>query len=333
MKVLILGGTGFFGKELTLSCALRGDEVTVFSRRCPIDGLPPKIRQVRGDRSVRPDLMRLSIEKWDVIFDNICFSPEDASVAIEAFTGRTGLLVFTSSEAVYYTLSSASSPFRETHTEIFPEDTVLRSKGEFFRYAFGKKDAERVYIKAWDETRFPVSIARFPIVIGPADPTLRAYSYWIRIADDGQILAPGMEFLKRVIYSGDAAKALQILASSRNVSGQIFNFGECIPVTLREWIILSASIMGKKPVTIPVTFEWLKEKGVRPDFSPFSSRKDYVIDLSKAIEKLGWSSSVMRDWMTKTIDWHFMKYSGPPPADYAGRKKELELAGLFAQAQ
>ncbi|MFH1620069.1 MAG: NAD-dependent epimerase/dehydratase family protein [bacterium] len=327
MKILILGGTSFFGKELAvLLCKKERNEVTVFSRRCPIPGMPPEIRQVRGDRTVRPDLVRMSVEKWDVVIDNICFSSEDAKTAVEVFSGRMGLWVFTSSEAVYYTLKGISSPYRELHPGLLEDNEKMRSAGDFWSYAFGKKDAEKVFLDAYRDKKFPVAIARMPIVVGPCDSTLRAYSYWIRIADGGPLLLPGIEFSKRFISSRDAARTLHTLAFARSVSGEAFNFGDSVPINLREFVDLSASIMNRAAEKIPVAFEWLKEKGIKPSFSPFSGRSDTVMDLTKAEKVLNWRSSQTRDWMKDAIEWFFMKYSGPAPENYAGRKMELELA-------
>ena len=74
MRILILGGTSFFGKEAAIRLSKAGNEVTVFSRRAPVEGLPLDIRQTRGDRTVEIDLSRMSVEPWDAIIDNICFT-------------------------------------------------------------------------------------------------------------------------------------------------------------------------------------------------------------------------------------------------------------------
>ena len=161
MKILILGGTSFFGKEFAIKAHKEGHQVTVFSKRCPTNGLPLDIKQVRGDRSVHVDLIRMSVDIWDVIIDNICYSPKDAENAIKAFTGRVGLYIFTSSEDVYSILDGASSPYRERHTEIFKENTALRERGEY-QYAFNKLDAEKTFLNAFKEKKFPVSTIRFP---------------------------------------------------------------------------------------------------------------------------------------------------------------------------
>ena len=49
MRILILGGTSYFGKEAAIRLQQAGNEVTVFSRRVPVDGLPLDIKQVVGE--------------------------------------------------------------------------------------------------------------------------------------------------------------------------------------------------------------------------------------------------------------------------------------------
>ena len=180
MKILILGGTSFFGKETAALFFNKGHEVTVFSRRAPVEGLPLDIKQTRGERAVEIDLSRMATQKWDAIIDNICFNAEDARKAVKIFSGRTGLYVFTSSASVYAVLEGASSPYRETQTQLLPRKAELKEK---YAYAIGKYEAERVFLSAFIEKSFPAVIIRPSAVIGPDDPTLRAYSYWLRLAE------------------------------------------------------------------------------------------------------------------------------------------------------
>jgi len=142
MRILILGGTSFFGKETAIRLHKAGNEVTVFSRRAPVEGLPLDIRQTRGDRTVEIDLSRMAVEPWDVIIDNICFTAEDAQKAIRVFSGRTGLYLFTSSASVYSVLEGSSSPFRENQTELLALKPQLKEK---YAYGLGKYGAEILY--------------------------------------------------------------------------------------------------------------------------------------------------------------------------------------------
>lgn len=325
MKVLILGGTSFFGKQTAYYVFSQENSVTVFSRKAPVDGLPLDIKQTRGDRTVEVDLVRMSTEKWDIIFDNICYTKDDAEKAIKAFNGRVGRYIFTSSEAVYYLIKDLASPFRENHTEIF-KDSLEFKKGGFWDYARGKLEAEEVFLKAWQQDKFPVCIIRLPIVIGPEDNTLRAYSYWLRIADGYPFFTPGYGYSKRFAYSKDVARwVYDIMRADIDVRGEIFNLGDETVLSLADFLKLSAEIMNKPLLSVPADFDWLKENGFDISASPYSSKRDYIIDISKAKEKLNLKSTPVRDWLNETLNWFFFKYNGPKPSNYANRKKEIEL--------
>jgi nucleoside-diphosphate-sugar epimerase len=325
MKTLILGGTSFFGREAAKLLLKGGCEVTIFSKRCPIDGLPLDIIQSRGDRTVEIDLARMATETWDVVIDNICYTAEDAEKAVRVFSGRTGLYIFTSSASVYSVLYGACAPFREIQTELLPAKIYLRDK-PYYTYAAGKYAAEKVFLGAFTEKKFPVVIVRPPVVIGPDDPTLRAYSYWLRLSDGGPLILPNPAVSARYVFSKDLARAFELLIYARDIYGQAFNFGDSAVITLEDFVKISARILHREARLVVPEHSWLKINGFDFSASPFSGASDFVVDLSKAEKTLDWRSTEMRVWLEETINWFFLKYTGPMPANYSSRKKELELA-------
>ncbi|MFA6435506.1 MAG: NAD-dependent epimerase/dehydratase family protein [Elusimicrobiales bacterium] len=325
MKILILGGTSFFGRETAKLLSGNGNEVTVFSRRCPIDGLPPDITQIRGDRTVEIDLTRMAVGTWDAVIDNICYTAEDAQKAVRIFNGRTGLYIFTSSASVYSALQGASTPFREIQTELLPLRTDLKDK-PYYNYAAGKYAAEKTFLDACGGKKFPAIIIRPPVVIGPGDPTLRAHSYWLRLSDDGPLIVPNPTVSARYIFSKDLARAFELLIGAKNIYGQAFNFGDSAVITLEDFVKISARILHKEPRILAPGHAWLKANGFNFAASPFSGASDFIVDISKAEKALGWRSTEMHAWLEETINWFFLKYTGPMPENYSLRKQELELA-------
>ncbi len=322
MRILILGGTNFFGKEAAIRLHKAGNDVTIFSRCAPVDGLPLDIRQARGDRTVEIDLSRMAVEPWDAVIDNICYTAEDARKAIRVFNGRTGLYLFTSSAAIYSILAGSSSPFREKQAELLPLRAPLKEK---YAYSLGKYEAEREYLKAYTETRFPAAILRPPVVIGPNDPTLRAYSYWLRLADGGPLFLPGFAFNNRFLFSRDAARALEALIYAKAPQGKTYNFGDSQTMTLDDFVRLSARIMHREAEILYPEYSWMKENGFDFAATPFSMGGDFVLDISKAESELGWTSTPAAAWLEETINWYLFSYTGPAPKNYASRKAEMSL--------
>ncbi len=323
MRILILGGTSFFGRETAIRLFQAGNDVTVFSRRVPVDGLPLDIRQSRGDRTVEIDLSRMAVEPWDVVIDNICYNAEDAAKAIRVFSGRAGLYIYTSSASIYSVLEGSNSPFRETQAELLPLKGQLKEK---YAYGLGKYAAEQEFLKAFRERRFPAVIVRPPVVIGPSDPTLRAYSYWLRLADGGPLFLPGFAFSNRFVFSKDMARAFETLACAAEPQGKAYNFGDSASMTLDDLVKVSARVMHREAQVLYPDYAWLKENNFNFEASPFSMGGDFVLDISRAEKDLGWTSTPAAKWLEETINWYLFSYTGPAPANYASRKAELELA-------
>ena len=332
MKILILGGTKFFGKETAKLLAGAGHEVTVFSRRAPIPGLPLDITQTRGDRTVEADLVRMSTTVWDAVIDNICYTADDAQKAVRVFSGRTGLYIFTSSSSVYSLLQGAASPFREIQTEVLPLRPVLGDK-PYISYAKGKYEAEKVFLAAAREKKFPVVMLRPPVVIGPEDPTLRAYSYWLRLGDGGPIILPNPSVRARYVFSKDLARVFLLLLSDDTLYGQALNIGDSGVLSLEDLVKLSARIMHKDADIVVPEHSWLKANSFNFEASPFSGAADFIVDISRAEKTLGWRSTEAHAWLEESINWFFLKYGGPRPDNYASRKSEMELARRWREGE
>jgi nucleoside-diphosphate-sugar epimerase len=323
MKILILGGTSFFGRETAIRLQKAGNEVTIFSRKAPVEGLPLDIRQTRGDRTVEIDLSRMAVEPWDVIIDNICYTAEDARKAINVFNNRVGLYIYTSSASIYSVLDGSSSPFRETQAELLSLKGQLKEK---YAYGLGKYAAEKEFLQAFLQKKFPAVIIRPPVVVGPNDPTLRAYSYWLRLADGGPLFLPGFAFQNRFVFSKDMARAFEALLYAREPFGRAYNIGDSAAMTLDDFIKVSARIMHKEAEILYPDYGWLKENGFDFEAAPFTMSGDFVLDIARAEKELDWQSTPAAKWLEETINWYLFSYTGPAPKNYAGRKKELELA-------
>ena len=55
MRLLVLGGTRFFGRHLVEAALARGHEVTLFNRGRHGAGLLPEAERLEGDRDARRD--------------------------------------------------------------------------------------------------------------------------------------------------------------------------------------------------------------------------------------------------------------------------------------
>src|SRR5690606_8317212 len=88
MRLLLLGGTSFFGKDICRTFKAAGWDVTLFTRgNVTPDDLPPHAH-IRGDRNKPADLKRAAeAGPWDLVIDNIAYEAAHVKQATDAFRG------------------------------------------------------------------------------------------------------------------------------------------------------------------------------------------------------------------------------------------------------
>lgn len=101
MRILILGGTWFLGRELAKCALTRGWEVTSFTRGR--SGLPPEgVEHVTGDRRSADDLRQLvEAGPWDATVDTSAYEPGDVDQALAELGDQAGLYVLMSTVSAY----------------------------------------------------------------------------------------------------------------------------------------------------------------------------------------------------------------------------------------
>jgi len=64
--------------------------------------------------------------------------------------------------------------------------------------------------------------------------------------------------------------------------------------------------------------------GLGTSFSPFFSRRPFILDVQKARKDLNYSSTSFELWMRQTTRWFKEDYEGKPPENYIMRERERE---------
>jgi hypothetical protein len=98
--VLVIGGSRYFGKRLIARLLAAGDRVTVLNRGSSAP--PAGVVHLIADRDDE-DALRAALgpRTFDVVVDQVCYTPRQAAIARRVFTGRTGRYVMTSTVEVY----------------------------------------------------------------------------------------------------------------------------------------------------------------------------------------------------------------------------------------
>jgi nucleoside-diphosphate-sugar epimerase len=332
MKILVIGGTRFFGYHIVQRLLADGHDVTLFNRGQTPDDLGDRVRRVKGDRNDRRDFrQKLEKEKFDVAVDMIAFVAEDSRSAVETLNGKVGHFFHISTGSVYIVTRDFPCPLQEKDfdREIIPRPT---KNGEWWDYGFHKRKCEEILRQAYEKHRFPATILRLPIVMGERDYTLRAYSYFLRLEDGKPVVLPdgGLNAFTH-IYQDDIARTVSGNLLNSRAHGQAYNLAQQEIVTLRSFVRAAARILGRNPEFVDIPTWVLDGTGLGTSFSPFSMRRPFILSTEKARRDLGFSSTAFETWLRKTIRWFKEDYTGGPPDNYRGRAKEVALSSQYLE--
>ncbi|PAK53505.1 NAD-dependent epimerase/dehydratase family protein [Paenibacillus sp. 7541] len=283
-NVLVLGGTRFFGRRLVSRLIEAGADVTILTRGVSEDPFGDKVQRLQADRT-DPDALRQAVEgqQWDVVYDNICYTPEEAEQAAEIFAGRTGLYVLTSTLAVY---DNADHPLQEGDFDPYnyPVQTNPERK---YSYKEGKRLSEAVL---FGRSNLAVAAVRFPIVLGTDDYTKRLWFHIEHAAQGEPIGLPAPDAQISFVHAEEAAACLQWIGEVK-LEGPV-NACSDGTVSVRE-------IMGMIELEIGQTASLVSE-APQEHQSPFGVPQDWVMSNARAAET-GFTFWNVKAWMPELI--------------------------------
>ncbi len=269
MKVLILGGTGFFGKQL----ANYWPDAVIASRHKP----ESSHQYVKIDRTQASSLSVLAEQKWDIIYDQICFNAHDAKISSEIFSQRCSHYIMTSTIGVYGSVCSNA-----IEDDFIAENHTISDRSD---YATGKRDAEHTL----SQSTIKNTRVRFPVVLGKADPTDRFNNFIHQILKG---LAPIQQNKISIISSDCAAQTLYEIGLHHRMG--VFNACSEGDLSARQII---EYLKDKRHIDIPDFMN------AEPDIkSLFNRPGEWTIDNSK-LKDIGINFDKTADWINSLIDF------------------------------
>ncbi|MBI4497172.1 MAG: SDR family oxidoreductase [Chloroflexi bacterium] len=245
MKVLVMGGSRFNGFYLVQELVRQGHEVTVFNRGLTPTDFPPEVRRRYGDRKDHQQLPEvLGREEFDCIQDISAYTLDDVQSMVELFEGRAGHYIFASSTVVY--AASKVLPLAED----FPVELGPLQQD----YGRNKILCEQYLIGRYRERHFPVTIARFSMVLGPRNIIAeREQMMFVRLLRGRKILVPGDgTTLGQVGHVEDEARALRMMMLNPRAYGQIYNVTGNQYFTDDGYVDTIAAVVGVAPQKVYV---------------------------------------------------------------------------------
>jgi len=200
MKILIIGGSYFFGRWF-LQLAHKDHEITVANRGNIKVGLPG-VKEYIIDRHNKADFEKLSQEKFDYVVDFCAYQKGDIQTVVDAIGTQIRHYVFISTVDVYQRgtgmILNEDSPFEERQ---FP--------GPEGEYITGKVLLEKELVSACSEVGILHTSVRPVILYGPANYAPREKMFFDWINQASQILVPeNADGHFQMLYVLDAAKML-----------------------------------------------------------------------------------------------------------------------------
>jgi len=280
MKLLVLGGTKFLGRHVVEQALSSGHEVTTFTRGRTNPGLFKEAEQLVGDRDGALEALRG--RSWDGVVDTSGFVPRVLRQSAELLNGSVDRYVFVSSVSAYADMSKPideGSPLAPL-ADPFSEDHLGPDYGPL------KAACERVVEEVYGERGTSV---RAGLIVGPHDQTER-FTYWSRrLAEGGDVLAPGVpERRVQFVDVRDLASWLIELAQ-RGPGGPLNATGPAEPLTMGEALTRIAAAVGGDVRLHWVDDETVLAAGIEPwsELPLWLPGEEYAqlmsIDISKAI--------------------------------------------------
>lgn len=240
-SALILGGTQFVGKRLVKLLLDEGVEVTIATRGMAVDPFGNQVSRLIINRENTETLKNtFKDKKWDVVFDQTCYSSQEALDSLEALTGKVQKYIFTSSQAVYdFGANHSEESFNPLDFE--PIVKTRRDYIGYVGYQEAKRAAEAILFQNAD---IPVTAVRFPIIIGKDDYTNRLRFHVEHIKEGKPMFIEHPNFRYSFIDSSEAASFLYSIAKS-DYQGPV-NPGSAEDISLSELIGLIENHLGTK---------------------------------------------------------------------------------------
>lgn len=282
MKILVIGGNRFVGLRVTSALDKRKDiELHVFNRT----GLVRHVHNAVLHKGNHESLEGSTLDRdWDVVIDFAAFTAMDAEESITFFR-NVGRYIFISTASVYDPgILRTESAFDPLAWEIreSPDETEKANL-----YKFGKRQAEAVFAQ---RAKFPVTMIRFPFILGPDDYTHRLSFHYDRVRDGKSIYMPAPKVKISVVQSEDAADFL-LWSIDQKFTGPV-NVASPEVLGLDELLKWIAESTGRKPLLV--------NQETDSNHSPYGVHEDSVLDVSRLIS-LGFKPKSLHAWLPGLI--------------------------------
>jgi nucleoside-diphosphate-sugar epimerase len=258
MRVLVIGGTLFIGRNLVSALVRAGHDVTIVHRK-PGHELGKKVHEIIADRNdIEAFKAAMQGYRFDIVFDNVYDWQRGTTAAqVEATARAMGDRVV---RYIYMSSVAAYGDGLNHH-----EGDALAPDNHPDSYVRNKAMSERALFRMHQRTGFPVVTLRPPYIYGSGNPYYREAFFWDRLRDGRKIVLPGDgRRLMQFVYVHDLVAACVAAMDEPGVSGHAFNIANARPVTQFELVQMLGEVAGKTPELVRIPRQKIMHMGGHP---------------------------------------------------------------------
>ena len=283
MKILVIGGTRFFGIHMVKELLEKGHDVTIATRGISSDEYGDKVKRIILERTNEESVKEaLSGTHYDIVIDKIAYCSNDIKYVMEAVD--CDKYMHMSSTSVYEPkhMNTMESDFDGTSKELIWCDRFV------FPYEQIKRQAEYALWQKYSRCNWIA--VRYPFAIGKDDYTKRLLFYVEHVMKSIPMNIDTLDCQMGFIRSDEAGKFMAFLVD-KEVKGAINGSAEGT-ISIREIIDYVEKKTGSKAII---------DKG--GENAPYNGEPEYSINTEKA-QALGFQFSVLHDWIYELLDYY-----------------------------
>lgn len=301
-SILVIGGTRYFGKRLVRRLVEAGDEVTIATRGRTPDTFGDSVKRIKVDRRDRAAMLAAFRDKsFDVVYDQMCYSPHDVAISLDVFTGRVGHYIMSSTIEVYNQfIGEAQLPLREADLDL--EREVIEFDYPWnvpkllnLRYGAGKRQAEALFYR---DGRLPVTSVRICHVLGGSDDFTGRLAHYVAWAKTGQPLPHTVNGGASSFMDADGITDFLCWVGGADSALGPINAASDDSLTASDIYRHVCTQLGVRYELAPV-----RESSAASFLSPFDYRGSHRMDMHKA-RHLGYKFQNTKQWLGNLIRQH-----------------------------
>lgn len=283
MKVLVIGGTRFFGVHTVNRLLADGHEVTIATRGRTKDNFGDEVDRIVLERTNVESMKKVLSERYfDVVIDKLAYSSRDIKNVMEVLNCERYIQM--SSTAVY---DPKSPDTKEEDFDGHIKELIWCDRGDY-PYDEIKRQAECALWQQYADRKWVA--VRYPFVIGKDDYTKRLQFYVEHTMKSVPMHIDNPDAQMGFIRSDEAGEFIAFLVK-KDFEGPINGCAHGT-ISLKEIIDYVEKKTGSKAI--------ITDKG---EVAPYNGEPEYSINTEKA-EKLGFQFTELKDWIYELLDYY-----------------------------